>query len=133
MRNTMKYRIYSTKYQQSPLDEKLTFCYLVYNQALAYRKEAWEQRQRLLSLYETHALLARWKREQPALFAVHSLVLQNVQERICLAHIAFFRRFEKGTTPDTHAFVDSVATTMLWVVFQKIFFCTSISVSHVWS
>jgi putative transposase len=100
----MKYRTCPIKHQQSPLNEKLGCCCLVYNQTLAYRKEAWEQRQKLLSLYETNALLARWKRERPTLFAVRSPVLQNVQERICLTHTAFFRRFKKGTTPDSPRF-----------------------------
>ena len=41
-------------------------------QTLAHRKEAWEQRQEALSLYETNAMLTQWKRERPALSQVHS-------------------------------------------------------------
>jgi putative transposase len=99
MRKTMKYRLYPTKHQQRLLDETLDTCRQVYNQTLAHRKEAWEQRQETLSLYKTNALLTQWKRERPALSQVHSQVLQNAQERVDLALKAFFRRCKAGETP----------------------------------
>ena len=99
MRKTMKYRLYPTKHQQRLLDETLDTCRQVYNQTLAHRKEAWEQRQDTLSLYETNAMLTQWKQEHPSLTAVHSQVLQNAQERVDLAYKAFFRRVKAGDTP----------------------------------
>ncbi len=50
MCKTMKYRLYPTKHQQRMLDDTLDMCRQVYNQTLASRKEAWEQRQDTLSL-----------------------------------------------------------------------------------
>lgn len=95
----MKYRVYPTKHQQYLLDETLDTCRQVYNQTLAHRKEAWEQRKNTLSLYETHAMLTAWKQERPALTSVHSQVLQNVQARVDLAYKAFFRRVKAGEKP----------------------------------
>jgi putative transposase len=99
MRKTMKYRLYPTKHQQRRLDDTLDTCRQVYNQTLALRKEAWEQRQETSSLYETNALLTQWKQEHPTLFHVHSQVLQNAQERVDLAYKAFFRRIKSGEKP----------------------------------
>ena len=99
MRKTSKYRLFPTKHQQQLLDGTLDTCRQVYNQTLAHRKEAWEQRQDTLSLYETNAMLTQWKQEHPALTSVHSQVLQNAQERVDLAYKAFFRRVKAGDTP----------------------------------
>ena len=99
VRKTMKYRLYPTRHQQRLLDETLDTCRQVYNQTLAHRKEAWEQRQDTLSLYETNAMLTQWKQEHPLLATVHSQVLQNAQERVDLAYKAFFRRVKAGHTP----------------------------------
>src|SRR6266498_1929559 len=96
MHKTLKYRLYPTRHQQRLLDETLDTCRQVYNQTLAHRKEAWEQRQATLSLYETNAMLTQWKREHPVLSQVHSQVLQNAQERVDLAYKAFFRRLKAG-------------------------------------
>lgn len=71
----------------------------MFNQTLAYRKDAWEERQESISLYQTNALLPKWKRERPSLTIVYSQVLQNVQERIDLAFKAFLRRVKAGEKP----------------------------------
>ena len=99
MRKTMKYRLYPTTRQAHMLEETLDTCRQVYNQTLAHRKEAWEQRQTTLSLYETNTMLTQWKRERPGLSQVHSQVLQNAQERVDLAYKAFFRRVKAGQEP----------------------------------
>ena len=99
MRKTMKYRLYPTTHQHHLLDATLDTCRQVYNQTLTHRKEAWEQRQETLSLYETNAMLTQWKRARPVLTHVHSQVLQNVQERVDLAYKAFFRRVKAGDKP----------------------------------
>ena len=64
----------------------------------ALRKNAWEQEQRPISLYETNKILTQWKKERPDLNQVHSQVLQNVQMRVDLAFKAFFRRVKAGET-----------------------------------
>jgi len=60
------------------------------------RKNAWEQEQRSLSLYETNKILTQWKKDRPDLKGVHSQVLQNVQMRVDLAFKAFFQRVKLG-------------------------------------
>jgi len=99
MRKSFKYPIYPTKSQQSRMERTLDLCRWVYNQTLAYRKDAWEKEGRSTSKYETHNLLPEWKVEKPELNEVHSQVLQNVQERVEMAFQAFFRRVKSGEKP----------------------------------
>ncbi len=73
---------------QGQLDE----CRWLYNHFLEERKQAWEERQESLSLYDLYAELPSLKGARPAMKAVHSQVLQNVAVRIDLAMQAFFRR-----------------------------------------
>jgi len=71
----------------------------VYNKTLETRKNAWEQAQDPLSLFESNKLLTTWKVDKPELKTVHSQVLQNAQERVDLAFKAFFRRVKAGEEP----------------------------------
>src|SRR5262245_2897034 len=88
-----------TKGQQRILEQQLEECRWVYNQTLAARRDAWEQRQQTLGLYDTQSLLPDWKAERKTLKLVHSQVLQNVQVRVDLAFKAFFRRVKAGEEP----------------------------------
>ena len=99
MRRTYRYRIYPTKSQMTLLERTLEICRLVYNDTLALRKDAWEQEQRSISLYETNKILTQWKRERPELKEVYAQVLQNVQVRVDLAFKSFFRRVKAGKKP----------------------------------
>jgi hypothetical protein len=96
---TFKYRLQPSKSQRRRLIQTLELCRWVYNETLATRKNAWEQTQITLSLYDTHKLLPNWKQEHPELKGVYSQVLQNVQERVDLAFKAFFRRTKTGEKP----------------------------------
>jgi len=96
MRKTYKYRAYPTRKQQRLLAQSLEECRWVYNQTLALRRDTWQQEGRSLHLYDTQRYLPCWKGERPALKAVHSQVLQNVQVRVDLAFSAFFRRVRAG-------------------------------------
>ena len=93
---TFKYRLQPSRSQRTKLIQTLELCRWLYNETLAIRKHTWEQDRKTLSLYDTHKLLTRWKREHPELKDVHSQVLQNVQERVDLAFKAFFRRVKAG-------------------------------------
>lgn len=99
MRKTFEYRIFPTAKQSRVLNQMLEECRWVFNQTLAYRKDAWEQRQESISLYATNALLPKWKQERPPLTIVYSQVLQDVQERVDLAFKGFFRRVKAGQSP----------------------------------
>jgi putative transposase len=94
-----KYRLFPTSAQRTSLDRVLELCRWVYNDTLDARKNAYEQEQKSLGLYDTNKLLTQWKADKPALKEVHSQVLQNVQERVDLAFKAFFRRVKAGEEP----------------------------------
>ncbi|HWQ13151.1 MAG TPA: transposase [Roseiflexaceae bacterium] len=98
-KTTYQYRLHLTKGQQRLLAQQLEECRWVYNQTLAARRDAWEQRQETRGLYDTQAMLPDWKAERPALKRVHSQVLQHVQVRVDLAFKAFFRRVKAGEEP----------------------------------
>src|SRR5690348_2860402 len=95
MRKTFKYRLYPNK-QQRLLEQQLEECRWLYNHLLAKRRDAWEQRQESLRLYDQQATLPTLKAERPTLAGVQSQVLQNVAVRIDLAFQAFFRRCKAG-------------------------------------
>src|SRR5215471_16453221 len=99
MRRAIRYRLYPTKQQQRLLAEQLEECRWLYNHLLAERRDAWEQRQESLRLYDQQATLPALKAARPTLAGVHSQVLQNVAVRIDLAFQAFFRRVRAGETP----------------------------------
>jgi putative transposase len=99
MRKTFKYRLYPNKQQQRLLEQQLEQCRWLYNHLLAERRDAWEQRQESVRLYDQHATLPALKAERPSLASVQSQVLQNVAVRIDLAFKAFFRRCAAGETP----------------------------------
>lgn len=96
MRKAFKYRIYLTNGQRRILERQLEECRWVYNETLAARKRAYEERGESLRLYDTRAMLPVWKLSRPALKDVHSQVLQNVAVRVDLAFAAFFRRVKEG-------------------------------------
>jgi putative transposase len=99
MRKTFKYRLYPNKQQQRLLDVQLEECRWLYNELLAARRDAWEQRQESLRLYDPQAALPTLKAARPALAGVQSQVLQNVAVRLDLAFQAVFRRVRIGETP----------------------------------
>jgi putative transposase len=99
MRKTFKYRLYPNKQQQRLLEQQLEECRWLYNELLAARRDAWEQRLESLRLYDQQATLPMLKAARPTLARVQSQVLQNVAVRIDLAFQAFFRRVRAGETP----------------------------------
>src|SRR5690348_9467407 len=99
MRKTFRYRLYPNKQQQRLLSAQLEECRWLYNQLLAARRDAWEQRQISLRLYDQQAELPLLKVARSTLGNVQSQVLQNVAVRIDLAFQAFFRRVRTGETP----------------------------------
>lgn len=94
-----QFRLAPTKGQLRLLEQTLELCRWVYNETLAYRKQAWEERQQTVGLYDTNALLPHWKQQRPELKQVYSQALQDVQNRVHLAFDAFFRRVTRGETP----------------------------------
>jgi putative transposase len=84
MRKAFQFRLRPTEHQRTLLGKTLDACRWVYNETLVTRKNAWEQAQKSLSLYDTNKLLPGWKADKPELAQAHSQVLQNAQERVDL-------------------------------------------------
>jgi putative transposase len=91
--------MYPTKQQLKMLETTLEECRWLYNNTLAYRKEAWERKRRSVSRYDAQARIPLLKVERPSLKTVYSQVLQNVNERVELAFQGFFRRVKQGENP----------------------------------
>lgn len=88
--------MYPTKTQEAVLEQTLEECRWVYNETLAYRRDAWQERQESTSFYSTTKLLPQWKKERSSLNTVYSQVLQDVQYRVDRAFKGFFRRVKSG-------------------------------------
>jgi putative transposase len=69
---------------------------VLYNNALAERKEAWQIHQHSVSYYEQAEQLKNDKQTNLLLREVHSQVLQDVLRRLDKTFTNFFRRIQKG-------------------------------------
>ena len=99
MLKSYRYRLFPSKLQASILERQLELCRQVYNDTLAYRKNAWEKEQRTVKRFETQDRLPQLKVNRPEFKEVHSLTLQNVVLRVELAFKVFFRRVQSGENP----------------------------------
>jgi len=81
------------------LNQWLTTCRLLYNNALAARKDAWHTHQRSVSYYEQASHLKAAKKTNQFLKEVHSQVLQDALRRLDKTFTNFFRRIKKGEKP----------------------------------
>jgi putative transposase len=99
MKRTYAYRLYPNKRQERLLAQTVETCRRVYNNALAERKEAWEEEQRSVSMYEQLRQLKTLRKENHFAGAVSSHTLQVVIADVDKAFKAFFRRVKKGEKP----------------------------------
>ena len=98
-KRTYKYRLYPTKAQRATMQKTLNACRWVYNETLATRKNAWEENQTSISLYDTNRMIPGWKQEHQFLNNAYSQCLQETCTRVDLAFKAFFRRVKSGEKP----------------------------------
>jgi putative transposase len=68
MERAFKYRVYPTLEQETLLRRTLGCVRLVYNKALAYRTEAWYERQERVDYIKSSAQLTLWKKEEDLAF-----------------------------------------------------------------
>lgn len=94
-----KFRIYPNREQERKLLRWLETCRRIYNEALAQRKEAWEQENRSVTRVKQQVWLKETKKENNFFKEVHSQVAQEVLFRVERAFGGFFRRVKKGETP----------------------------------
>lgn len=99
MRKAFKYKLYPTRQQDAALRAMLETHRRLYNDALAARKQAWEQEQRSVSYTEQSGQLKATRKTNPFLAATNFSSCQATLRRLDKAFCAFFRRVKAGETP----------------------------------
>lgn len=94
-----KFRIYPNKEQESKLTNWLTTCRIIYNSALADRKNYYERTGNGLTRIAQQETLKADKAKHPKVKEVHSQVAQEVLFRVERAYNNFFRRVQAGEKP----------------------------------
>jgi putative transposase len=96
MKRNYKFRLYPTSQQATTLTQWLTTCRILYNNALAARKDAWQTHKQSVTYCEQANQLKVDKKTNPFLKKVHSQVLQDTLRRLDKTFNNFFRRIKKG-------------------------------------
>ena len=99
MLKTFAYRLYPSKPQARLLDSTLETCRRWYNQCLAERRDAYQQRGESVGKYQQLAKVKQQKASNPYAKGIHSHVLQIVVADLDKAFQAFYRRVKTGETP----------------------------------
>jgi putative transposase len=92
MERAFKYRFYPTTEQETLLRRTIGCVRLVYNRALAFRTEAWYQKQERVGYSQSSAMLTEWKREEGLSFLneVSCVPLQQGLRHLQTAFTNFF-------------------------------------------
>lgn len=92
MERSFKYRFYPTSEQETLLRRTLGCVRLVYNRVLAFRTEAWYQKQERVGYSQSSAMLTEWKREDDLSFLneVSCVPLQQGLRHLQAAFTNFF-------------------------------------------
>ena len=96
MLKTFAYRLYPSKPQARLLDSTLETCRRWYNQCLAERRDAYQERGESVGKYQQLARVKEQKAANPYAKGIHSHVLQVVVADLDKAFQAFFRRVKAG-------------------------------------
>jgi putative transposase len=96
MHKTFQYRLYPSKAQERKLDAARETCRHWYNDLLAERKTAYEERKATIGKYEQLWRVKVHKASNPWAAEVHNHVLQVVVADLDKAFQAFFRRIKSG-------------------------------------
>ena len=99
MRKAFKYRLYPTRQQDRAMSAMLETHRRLYHDALAARKQAWEQEQRSVSYGEPSGQLKSARKTNRFLAATNFSSCQATLRRLDRAFQAFFRRVKAGETP----------------------------------
>ncbi|MBA3947873.1 MAG: IS200/IS605 family element transposase accessory protein TnpB [Herpetosiphonaceae bacterium] len=96
MLKAYQYRLYPSNAQERKLEATLETCRRWYNELLAERKTAYEERKETIGKYEQLRHVKDHKTASPWAKIVHSHVLQGVVSDLDKAFQAFFRRVKTG-------------------------------------
>lgn len=99
MLKTFRYRLYPNKRQEKALLNTLETCRRFYNDCLAERKQAYDERKESISKFVQLRKVKELKDTNPYAAPIHSHVLQTVVADLDKAFQAFFRRIQSGETP----------------------------------
>jgi putative transposase len=99
MVKTFQYRIYPTTEQTQTLETTLDACRNIYNQSLAWRKEAFEIEGKSVTYGTQQAALTPLRQQSSFFRGLHIDVLQDTVRRVDKAFQAFFRRVKNGENP----------------------------------
>ncbi|MDI6887298.1 MAG: RNA-guided endonuclease TnpB family protein [Candidatus Thermoplasmatota archaeon] len=99
LKKAYKFRLYPNKKQKELLEQTLETCRILYNNALAERKERYEKEKKGTKYLEQANQLPIKKLTNPYLQQVHSQVLQDVLRRLDKAFQNFFRRVKSSENP----------------------------------
>ena len=99
MKKTYEYRAYPTTKQRKIFTVWLALLRALYNQALAWRIEAYEATGLTVKWTTQASALPDLKQESESFAYLHSDVLQDAIRRLDKAYKAFFRRVQTGDAP----------------------------------
>jgi putative transposase len=99
MLKSFRYRLYPSKPQTRLLERTLETCRRWYNQCLAERRDAYQERGETIGKFQQFARVKDVKASNPYATGIHSHVLQVVVADLDKAFAAFFRRVKAGATP----------------------------------
>ena len=99
MKKTYEYRAYPTFKQVQTLTVWLEVLRNLYNQALAWRKAAYQETGESISWVTQANALPELKQESAQFASLHSDVLQDTLRRLDKAYQSFFRRVKAGDEP----------------------------------
>jgi putative transposase len=99
VRKAFKYRLYPTRQQNVAMSAMLETHRRLYNDALAERKEAWEQEKRNVSYGEQSGQLKITRKTNSFPAATNFSSCQATLRRLDKAFQAFFRRVKASQTP----------------------------------
>src|SRR5689334_6880308 len=92
LRKTFEYRLEPDDAHRLLLENTLEVCRHLYNNALAYRRDAWKYEKKSLSYQTLARMLTQHKPLAEPIQSVHSQVLQQILMRLQKAFDNFFRR-----------------------------------------
>jgi putative transposase len=99
MRIAYRYRLYPTSAQRVRLEAIRETCRRFYNDLLAKRKQAWEDRRETITRTQQLRQVKERRATNPFTACVHSHILQVVVTDLDRAFGAFFRRVKAGEAP----------------------------------
>ena len=103
MKKSYEYRAYPTVKQVNKLVVWLEILRNLYNQALAWRKETYEQTGQSVKKSIQEKALTPFRQESDTVASLHIDVLQDTIDRLDKAYQAFFRCGKTGENPAFHA------------------------------